>query len=76
MRNPLLFYLAILLIVTGVLFGVYYLVPGFHHFLIFSLKGAGTTDPEATRPLHAVACFFLAIVGALLLAYTRPKKAI
>lgn len=75
MRSSLLFYLAILLIVIGILLGVYYLVPGFHHYLIFSLNGPGTTDPEATRPLHAVVCFFLAIVGAILLAYTRPKKA-
>jgi hypothetical protein len=76
MRNPLLFYLAIFLIVVGIVLGVYYLIPGFHHYLIYSLNGPGVTDPNATRPLHAVVCFFLAILGAILLAYTRPKKAV
>jgi hypothetical protein len=76
MRAPMLMYLALFLIVIGITLGIYYLIPGFHHFLVFSLKGPGVTDPTQTRPLHAIAGFFLAILGALLLAYTRPKKAV
>jgi len=74
MRSLLMMYLAIGIIVLGIALGVYYLIPGFHHYLIISLKGPGVTDPTQTRPLHAVACFFLAIIGALALASIRQKR--
>lgn len=74
MRNPLFFYLAIALVVIGIVVGIYYLIPGFHHIIGFSFNGRGATDPNATRPLHAVAGFVVAIIGVVLVPLTRPKK--
>lgn len=75
MKSPLMFYLAIALVVIGLIVGVYYLIPGFHHVLFFSLQGRGVTDPNASRPLHAVAGLVVVIAGAVLFFLSRPKKA-
>lgn len=74
MRSPILFYIAIAVAVIGLLVGVYYLIPGVSHVLIFSLnKGTTKTD---IRPLHAVAGFVVLVAGLALAFFTRPKKAV
>ncbi len=75
MKSPLVFYLAIALVVVGLIVGVYYLIPGFHHVLFFSLQGRGASDPNASRPLHALVGLVLLVVGAALFFVSRPKKA-
>jgi hypothetical protein len=73
MRSPIVFYLAIALVIIGIAVGVYYLIPGFHHIIIFSLHQG--TDTFAARPLHAVVGFIVAVVGVVLVFLARPKKA-
>jgi uncharacterized membrane protein HdeD (DUF308 family) len=73
MRSPIVFYIALAIAVIGLAVGVYYLIPGLSHVLIFSFnKGTSKTD---IRPLHAVAGFVVLVVGLVLAFFTRPKKA-
>ena len=73
MRN--LMYVGLALVVIGVIVGVYYLIPGIHHYIIFTFGQAGTDASKSIRPLHAVAGFVVAVVGAVLIFFSRSKKA-
>lgn len=68
-------YAAYALIAIGVIVGVYYLIPGFHHIILFTFSKPGTVPAEQIRPLHAAAGFVVAVAGVVLFFLTRPKKA-
>ncbi len=55
MKNPVLFYGAILVAVVALALAVYYIIPGIYHPLT-------TTPPLASHPTHAVAFFILAVI--------------
>lgn len=75
MRSPLVFYIALAIAVIGLAVGVYYLIPGIHHVIIFTLGKPGTVSASDSRPIHAVVGFVVLILGALLAFISRPKKA-
>jgi hypothetical protein len=68
-------YVAFALIAIGVIVGVYYLIPGIHHVILFTFSKPGTVAASAIRPLHAAAGFVVAVLGVVLFFLTRPKKA-
>lgn len=72
MRN--LMYVGLALVVIGIVVGVYYLIPGFHHYIIFTFSKAGTVAATDSRPLHAVAGFVVAVVGAVLVFLSRRSS--
>ena len=67
MKNPVLFYGAILVAVVALILAVYYIIPGIYHPLT-------TTPPLASHPTHAVAFFLLAIIGVVAVLVNRPKS--
>jgi uncharacterized iron-regulated membrane protein len=75
MRSPIVFYIAIAIAVVGLAVGVYYLIPGMHHVILFTLSKPGAVAASASRPLHAVAGFVVMVVGLVLAFLSRPKKA-
>ena len=75
MRSPIVFYIGIVIAVIGLAVGVYYLIPGIHHVIIFTLGKAGSASASDSRPIHAVVGFVVLIVGALVAFLARPKKA-
>ncbi len=74
MRSPIVFYIGIALAVIGLAVGVYYLIPGFHHVILFTLSKAGTVAATDSRPLHAVVGFVVLVVGAVVAYMARPQK--
>ena len=68
MKNPVLFYGAILVAVVALALAVYYIIPGIYHPLT-------TTPPLASHPTHAVAFFLLAIIAVVAALVNRPKSA-
>jgi hypothetical protein len=63
MRNPALFFGAILVAIIGVALGVFFLIPGVNHII--------TTSGMHIK--HAILFFGLAIIGILTALVTRPK---
>lgn len=76
MRSPIVFYIAIVIAVAGLAVGVYYLIPGMHHVILFTLSKAGTVAASDSRPLHAVAGFVVMVIGLVLAFMSRPRKAV
>jgi hypothetical protein len=76
MRSPIIFYLAIAIAVIGLAVGVYYLIPGIHHVVLFTLSKPGSVAASDSRPLHAVVGLVILVVGAVLAFISRPKKAV
>lgn len=76
MRSPIVFYVAIAIAVIGLAVGVYYLIPGMHHVILFTLSKPGTVAASDSRPLHAVAGFVVMVVGLVLAFMSRPRKAV
>ena len=76
MRSPIVFYIAIAIAVIGLAVGVYYLIPGMHHVILFTLSKPGTVAASDSRPLHAVAGFVVMVVGLVLAFMSRPRKAV
>ena len=68
MKNPLLFYGAIVVAVLALALSIYYLIPGIYHPLT-------TTPPLASHPTHTVAFFILAVISVIAALVTRPKSA-
>jgi hypothetical protein len=68
MKNPALFYGAIVAAVLALVLAVYYIIPGIYHPLT-------TTPPYASHPTHAIAFFILAIICIIAALVTRPKSA-
>ncbi len=75
MRSPVLFYIGIAIAVIGLAVGVYYLIPGIHHAVLFTLSKAGTVAASDIRPLHAVVGFVIMVIGLIIAFVARPKKA-
>lgn len=73
MRN--LMYVGLALIVIGIVVGIYYLIPGYHHIIIFTFGSASTAAAKDSRPLHAAVGLVVVIAGAALVFFNRPKKA-
>jgi hypothetical protein len=63
MRNPALFFGAILVAIIGVALGIFFLIPGVNHII--------TTSSMHIK--HAILFFGLAIIGILTALVTRPK---
>ena len=63
MKNPALFYLAILVAIISVALGVFFLVPNINHIITTS----------QTHVKHALAFFGLAVVCILIALVNRPK---
>ncbi len=75
MRSPVVFYVAIAIAVIGLAVGVYYLIPGMHHVILFTFSKPGTVAASDSRPLHALAGFVVMVVGLVLAFMSRPRKA-
>ncbi len=65
MKNPALFFGAILLAILGVALGVFFLIPNIPHVI---------TD-SAVHVKHAILFFGLGVVGVIAALVTRPKTA-
>ncbi len=63
MRNPALFFGAILVAIIGVALGVFFLIPGVNHII--------TTSGMHIK--HAILFFGLAVIAILTALVTRPK---
>lgn len=68
-KNPALFYGAIVVAIIAVALAVYYLIPGVYHVLTFS------GDPTSAHYKHAAACGAVAIICILAALVNRPKSA-
>jgi hypothetical protein len=66
MKNPALFYGAILVAIVGVALGVFFLIPGVPHVI---------TD-SGQHIKHAILFFGLGVIGIIGALVTRPKPAI
>jgi hypothetical protein len=65
MKNPALFFGAILLAILGVALGVFFLIPNIPHVIADS----------AVHVKHAILFFGLGVVGIIAALVTRPKMA-
>lgn len=70
MKNPLLFFGAIVVAVIALALSVYYFIPGPYHPLTFS---GVPTDRHVT---HAVAFFFLFLLLVIVALVNRPKSSV
>lgn len=68
MRSLGLFIIVVLVAIACAGIGVYYLVPGIDHILIFSVSG----NPRAYHLKHALLFFGLAVLAMLALRYVQP----
>ena len=68
-KSPALFYGAIAVAVIGILLGVFYLIPGVYHPLVFSGL------PTSAHYKHAALFFVLGVIGVIGAFVTRPKTA-
>jgi hypothetical protein len=70
MKNPVLFYGAIVAAVVALALGVYYLVPGIYHPFTFSGL------PTNSHYTHGIAFLALCVLLALVALVNRPKSAV
>ena len=68
MRNLALFIIVVLIAVACAGIGVYYLIPGIYHVLLFSISG----DPYAYHLKHALVFFALAVLVMLGVRFVQP----
>ncbi|HET8910875.1 MAG TPA: hypothetical protein VFN23_05400 [Ktedonobacteraceae bacterium] len=68
MKNPAVFYGAIVVAVITLILAIYYMIPGVTKFLVSS-------DPTGAHIKHAVLFGALFVVSLLVAAVARPKKA-
>jgi hypothetical protein len=68
MRSLGMFVIVILVAIACAGIGVYYLIPGIYHILIFSVSG----NPYAYHLKHALVCFGLAVLALLAVRYVQP----
>ena len=66
MKNPAIFYGAILLAIVGIALGVFFLVPGIPHIIADS----------SMHIKHAILFFGLGVIGIIGALVTRPKAAV
>jgi hypothetical protein len=68
MRSFGLFVVVILLAIVCAGIGVYYLIPGIYHILIFSVSG----NPRAYHLKHALVFFALSVAALISVRYVQP----
>lgn len=68
MRNFGLFVVVILIAIACAGIGVYYLIPGIDHILIFSISG----NPRAYHLKHALVFFALSVGALISVRYIQP----
>ncbi len=68
MRSVGMFVVVILLAIACAGIGVYYLIPGIDHILIFSISG----NPKAYHLKHALVFFGLSILVLSAVRYVKP----
>ncbi len=66
-----LFYGATVAVILCIILGIYYLIPGIYHFVGYSNHRAVTMT---THKLYSGAFLVLAVVGATIAFFTRPKQ--
>jgi len=71
MRSFGMFLIVILLAIVCAGIGVYYLIPGIPHILIFSISG----NPNTYHLKHALVFFGLAVLALLGVRYVQPLPA-
>ena len=69
MKNPALFYGAIVIAVISLALGVYYAVPGVYHVLT-----SGAHPPMDSQPSHVLLFVGIAVVCVLAALVTRPRS--
>ena len=69
MKNPAIFYGAIVFAIIGVILAVFYAIPGVSHPLVFS------GSPMSAHYKHAALFAVLAIIGIIGAVVSRPKAA-
>ncbi len=69
MKNPAVFYGAIVVAIICLVLGIYYAVPGVYH--VATSGSHPTMDPQ---PAHIVLFVALAIIAVLAALVTRPKS--
>lgn len=68
MRSVGMFVVVVLLAIACAGIGVYYLIPGIDHILIFSISG----NPKAYHLKHALFFFGLSILVLIAVRYVKP----
>jgi hypothetical protein len=68
MRSVGMFVVVVLLAIACAGIGVYYLIPGIDHILIFSISG----NPRAYHLKHALFFFGLSILALIAVRYVKP----
>jgi hypothetical protein len=71
MKNPALFFGAIVVAVVAFGLGVFYLVPNVYHPFTF-----GSHPPMDPQPTHAIAFFVIGVLLVLVALVNRPKAAV
>ncbi|HEU5367334.1 MAG TPA: hypothetical protein VFU69_02675 [Ktedonobacterales bacterium] len=71
MRSLGMFIIVVLIAIACAGIGVYYLIPGIDHILIFSVSG----NPRAYHLKHALVFFGLAVLALLAVRYVQPLPA-
>jgi hypothetical protein len=66
-----MFVIVVLIAVACAGIGVYYLIPGIPHILIFSISG----NPNSYHLKHALVFFGLAVLALLGVRYVQPRPA-
>ena len=69
MKNPALFYGAIVVAVISLALGVYYAIPGVYHVLT-----SGSHPAMESQPSHVVLFIVIAVVCIVAALVTRPRS--
>ena len=69
MKNPAVFYGAIVVAVISLLLGIYYAIPGVYH-----VATSGSHPAIHPQPAHIALFVALAVVAVLAALVTRPKS--
>ena len=69
MKNPAVFYGAIVVAIICLVLGIYYTIPGFYH-----VATSGSHPAMDPQPTHIVLFVALAIIAVLAALVTRPKS--
>jgi len=70
MKNPALFYGAIVVAVIALALGVYYLIPGIYHPFTFS------GSPTNSHYTHAIVFLVLCVLLIIVALVNRPRPAV
>jgi CDP-diglyceride synthetase len=68
MKNPGIFFGAIIVAIVCFLIGIYYALPGVNHILV-----SGKTPPMEPQPTHILLFMGLAVLCVIAALVTRPK---